>query len=102
MALYLLIRVGTGITDTATATLVALNSNSSQQRAANLGLIQSTRAAARIVTPVLSGSLFSMSCLSSGRFPGSLPYVVNAVLALALTPLPLLLKKLESRQAEER
>jgi MFS family permease len=101
MALYLLIRVGTGITDTATATLVTLNSNSSSQRATNLGLVQSTRAAARIVTSVLSGSLFSLSCFSYGRFPGCLPYLVNAVLALALTPLPLLLKKLEQRQAEE-
>mmetsp|Transcript_32099 Transcript_32099/g.78002 ORF Transcript_32099/g.78002 Transcript_32099/m.78002 type:complete len:543 (-) Transcript_32099:276-1904(-) len=89
---YLLIRVGTGIVDTATATLVATYSKDRQERGTNLGMIQSTRAGARIFTPVISGSLFARSC-AMPRAPGSLPYLVNAALCLAVTPLPLLLKR---------
>lgn len=89
---YLLIRVGTGIVDTATATLVATYSKDRQERGTNLGMIQSTRAGARIFTPVISGSLFARSC-SMPKAPGSLPYLVNAVCCLALTPLPLFLKR---------
>jgi MFS family permease len=96
--MYLLIRVGQGITDTATATLVARASNDREDRARNLGMVQSTRAAARIFTPVVSGSLFSRSCLPHyPLLPGSLPYLVNAGLAFALTPLPLVLKRMEKK-----
>jgi MFS family permease len=96
--MYLLIRVGQGITDTATATLVARASTGREERARNLGMVQSTRAAARIFTPVVSGSLFSRSCLPSyPLLPGSLPYLVNAGLAFALTPLPLVLKRMEKK-----
>jgi MFS family permease len=93
--LYMLIRVGQGITDTSTATLVARASNGKEERARNLGMIQSTRAGARIFTPLVSGSLFSRSCLQQFPTPGSLPYLINAGLALALTPLPLVLKRME-------
>jgi Na+/melibiose symporter-like transporter len=96
--MYLMIRVGQGITDTATATLVARASNGREDRARNLGMVQSTRAAARIFTPVVSGSLFSRSCLPHyPLLPGSLPYLVNAGLAFALTPLPLVLKRMEKK-----
>lgn len=97
--LYLLIRVGTGITDTATATLVARYSNGTDQRARNLGMIQSSRAFARIFTPVLSGSLFSFSC-GMKFMPGALPYLVNAALSFALTPLPLVLKRKKNKSKE--
>jgi len=50
---------GSGIGDTSTATLVAKTSRSKDARARNLGLIQSTRAAARIFTPVVSGKVGS-------------------------------------------
>jgi hypothetical protein len=97
-SMYLLIRVGQGITDTATATLVARASNGREDRARNLGMVQSTRAAARIFTPVVSGSLFSRSCHPNfPLLPGSLPYLVNACLAFALTPLPLVLKRMEKK-----
>jgi MFS family permease len=102
---YLLIRAAQGITDTSTATLVAQASNSKVERATNLGMIQSTRAAARIFTPLLSGSLFMKSCHWNRGFParlaGSLPYLVNAGLALALMPLPIVLKRMSSREEED-
>jgi MFS family permease len=99
---YLLIRVGTGIVDTSTATLVARYSNGRDERGRNLGMIQSTRAGARIFTPVLSASLFARSCEHQFPMPGSLPYLVNAVLSFSLTPLPLVLKRIgESKRKAE-
>ena len=95
---YLLIRIGTGTSDTATATLVARNSSDRDERARNLGMIQSSRAAARIFTPIVSGSLFARSCLQKFPSPGSLPYLINAGLAFALVPLPLILKRMENEQ----
>jgi MFS family permease len=98
--LYMLIRVGQGIADTSTATLVARTSNGKEERARNLGMIQSTRAGARIFTPLVSGSLFSRSCLQPFPTPGSLPYLLNAGLALALTPLPLVLRRMEKKSKQ--
>jgi MFS family permease len=98
--LYLLVRMGQGIADTATATLVARASHGKEGRANNLGMIQSTRAGVRIFTPLLSGSLFMKSCQQTHlKFPspGSLPFLVNAVLALVLMPLPLVLKRMEEK-----
>ena len=63
-----------------------------QARSRNLGLIQSARAAARIVTPVIAGTLFQRS--------PPLPYLVNSFCCLLIAPFPLLLRKAE-RQAEE-
>ena len=94
---YLLVRVGTGLADTATATLVARYSNGREERGQNLGMIQSSRAAARIFTPVISGTLFSRSC-NYRILPGGLPYFVNAALTLVLTPLPLVLKRIDNRR----
>ena len=61
-------------------------------QARNLGLIASTRAAARIVTPTLSASLFDLSTRWS-HVPGSLPYLILGSLCAALAPVPLILKK---------
>ena len=89
-------RVGSGVGDTSTATLVAMCSSSPTARATNLGLIQSTRAAARIVTPMLSGKLFEVSC-SGRRGPlGALPYLTVAGLCVSLIPLPLILRRITS------
>jgi len=95
--LYMLIRIGQGITDTSTATLVARASRGKEERARNLGMIQSTRAGARIFTPIISGSLFMKSCRQTFPMPGSLPYLANSALAFALTPLPLVLKRMEKK-----
>ena len=94
-AFYLLNRIGSGVADTSTATLVAAFSANNAARATNLALIQSTRAAARIVTPLVSGRLFSISCRSAFA-PGALPYLTNSALALSVTALPLLLARLAS------
>lgn len=94
--LYLVNRAGAGISDTSTATLVARTSPTPDARAKNLALIQSTRAAARIFTPVVSGSLFAASC-GFRRFPGGLPFLTNAFCALVAAPIPLLLWRVERR-----
>ena len=93
---YLINRAGAGISDTSTATLVARTSPTADARAKNLALIQSTRAAARIFTPVVSGSLFAASC-GFRRFPGGLPFLTNAACALLAVPIPLLLRRAERR-----
>ena len=98
-ALYLGMRVGSGVADTATATLVAKSSRDKDDRARNLGLIQSTRAATRIFSPIVSGSLFASSCAAAWA-PGALPYLTLATCALAAAPLPLLLRAAQ-RRAEE-
>ena len=82
-----------GITDTATATLVTASSNGKDERSQNLALIQSTRAGARIFTPPLSGVLFEYSNVPNWwPAAGSLPYMTVASLLLMLSPLPLILK----------
>ena len=93
---YLVNRAGAGISDTSTATLVARTSPTADARAKNLALIQSTRAAARIFTPVVSGSLFAASC-GFRQFPGGLPFLTNAACALLAVPIPLLLRRAERR-----
>ena len=90
--LYILNRIGNGIGDTSTAALVSKFSTTKSDRARNLGLVQSTRAAARIVTPLLSGYLFDVSS-QRVRFRGGLPYLCLAALTMALSPLPLALKR---------
>ena len=97
-ALYLLNRAGSGVADTSTATLVARSSKDKDDRARNLGLIQSTRAAARIFTPLVSGSLFAASC-GFATCPGSLPFLCNAGCALLAAPLPFLLLRAERKAA---
>jgi MFS family permease len=80
-ALYVLNRFGSGVGDTSTATIVASVSRTSEARDRNLGLIQSTRAAARIITPVLSGKLFEVSCFGNMGPVGALPYLILALLS---------------------
>ena len=79
-----------------------MSSNGKESRASNLALIQSTRAGARIVTPVLSGTLFEHSNVA-GWWPaaGALPYVTVATLALILTPLPFVLRAHDERQLKQ-
>ena len=84
-SLYLLNRMSSGITDTATASLVAVSSNGSEQRSQNLALIQSTRAGARIITPVFSGYLFEWSNVAAfGRAMGALPYLTGVANVLLM------------------
>ena len=84
--LYLLNRIGSGIADTSTATLVAKSSPSREAKSRNLALVQSTRAAARIVTPILSGTLFERSCCWNVA-PGALPYALVSPPPLSHLPL---------------
>ena len=96
--LYMINRAGAAIADTSTATLVASSSGSKEARSRNLALLTSTRAAARIITPLLSSKMFELSCKSS-RFPGALPFVTAACFAMAVAPLPTLLLKAEQKKA---
>ncbi len=101
-ALYMLNRVGAAVADTATAALVARSSVGQQARAHNLALLTSTRAAARIASPLLSSTLFELSCRGSVA-PGALPFVTAAGFALAVAPLPMVLLRAEqSQQARAR
>ena len=67
------------------------------ERTVNLIPHRSTRAAARIFTPVVSGSLFAASC-GFRRFPGGLPFLTNAACALLAVPIPLLLRRAERKE----
>lgn len=100
--LYMANRVGAGIADTATAALVARASASREDRSRNLALLTSTRAAARIASPLLSSKLFALSCAGLAQdvvAPGSLPFVIAACFALALAPVPLWLRREEQRKS---
>ena len=100
--LYMVNRVGAGVADTATAALVARSSMGREDRSRNLALLTSTRAAARIVSPLLSSTLFQLSCTRGTMTPpGALPFVSAACLALAAAPLPRLLAKAESDRDNE-
>ena len=97
---YLANRAGAAIADTTTAALVARASASRDSRSRNLALLTSTRAAARIASPLLSSQLFEMSCGRSFA-PGGLPFLAAASVAMAVAPLPLTLLRME-RNANER
>ena len=97
--LYMTNRVGAAIADTSTAALVARSSVSRETRSHNLALLTSTRAAARIVSPLLSSRMFALSC-GAAVAPGALPFVTAAGFAMAVTPLPMLLLRVEARAAE--
>lgn len=94
--LYMINRAGAAIADTSTATLVASYSKNKENRSRNLALLTSTRAAARIITPLLSSKLFELSCRGT-RFAGSLPFVTATCFALVVSPFPTLLKKAEKK-----
>jgi MFS family permease len=91
-ALYMVNRAGAAIADTSTVTLVSASSSTKEDRSRNLAYLTSTRAAARIVSPLLSSKLFEMSSKGT-RFPGSLPFVTATCFALAVAPFPMLLRK---------
>merc|ERR1712087_954713 len=94
--LYMMNRVGASIADTATAALVSSTSKGREARSRNLALLTSTRAAARIASPLLSSKMFQLSC-SGSIAPGALPFVTAACFALVVAPLPLLMR--EAKQA---
>lgn len=109
--LYMINRIGAAIADTSTAALVASSSTDRDNRSKNLGLLTSTRAAARIFTPLLSSKMFELSCRSSsssstssslsslvGGIPsGALPFVTAACFCLCAAPLPFVLCRAERR-----
>ena len=68
-------------------------------RAANLALIQSSRAAARIFSPLASSTLFQRSFALPA--PGALPYLVVAACLFAVAPLPLALRRLAANEEAE-
>lgn len=97
--LYMMNRAGAAVADTSTATLVASASTNRDARSRNLALLTSTRAAGRIVTPLLSTKLFELSCRRSSIIaPGALPFVAAAFLAMVVAPLPTVLHSAEKRQ----
>lgn len=97
--LYMMNRAGAAVADTSTAALVASSSDNRDARSRNLALLTSTRAASRIVTPLLSTKLFELSCRRGSVIAsGALPFVIAASLSIAVAPLPLLLKIAEKRQ----
>merc|ERR1712238_182313 len=107
--LYMINRIGAATADTPTAALVASSSTDRDNRSKNLALLTSTRAAARIFTPLLSSKMFELSCRSSsstssslsllvGGIPsGALPFATAACFCLAVAPLPLVLCRAERR-----
>ena len=95
-ALYMMNRAGAAVADTATAALVARSSEGREDRSRNLALLTSTRAAARILTPLLSSKMFELSCRGSIA-PGALPFVTAACFAMAVAPLPIFLLRAERK-----
>ena len=100
-ALYMLSRASASVADTATAALVVRSSTDRQARAKNLALLTSTRAAARIATPLISSKLFEFSCRDSVA-PGALPFVAAACFALVVAPMPLVLHPINAERNEAR
>jgi len=85
--LYMLNRSGAAIADTSTAALVASASRGRDDRSRNLGLLTSTRAAARVFSPLISGKLYQLS-RNDAVAPGALPYLIASCLCFAVAPLP--------------
>ena len=103
--LYMTNRIGAAVADTATAALVARSSADREERSHNLALLTSTRAAARIASPLISSEMFALSCagLAQGVVaPGALPFVTAACFALAVAPVPLWLLGAERRQQQQQ
>eukprot|EP00579_Thalassiosira_antarctica_P001897 CAMPEP_0201870192 /NCGR_PEP_ID=MMETSP0902-20130614/3389_1 /ASSEMBLY_ACC=CAM_ASM_000551 /TAXON_ID=420261 /ORGANISM="Thalassiosira antarctica, Strain CCMP982" /LENGTH=518 /DNA_ID=CAMNT_0048395769 /DNA_START=1 /DNA_END=1557 /DNA_ORIENTATION=+ len=105
--LYMINRAGAAVADTSTAALVASSSTGREDRSRNLALLTSTRAAARIFTPLLSSKMFELSCRRSSiggvHLPrGALPFVTAACFCLAAAPLPIVLRRAEGRAERKR
>jgi len=93
-ALFLASRVGWACTEVTAAALTARYSTA-DERARNLGDLQSTQAAARIVTPLIGGKLYELS-LAGTRMsgpPGALPFLAVGLVSLLTAPAPLLLQR---------
>ena len=99
--LYFMNRAGAAIADTSTAALVASSSTNREDRSRNLALLTSTRAAARIFSPLLSGKLFELSMHSSVA-PGALPFVTAGCLCMAVAPFPSILKRAQRRRNKKQ
>ena len=103
--LYMTNRIGAAVADTATAALVARSSADREERSHNLALLTSTRAAARIASPLISSEMFALSCagLAQGVVaPGALPFVTAACFAVAVAPVPLWLLGAERRRQQQQ
>jgi MFS family permease len=98
--LYFINRAGAAIADTSTAALVASSSTTREDRSRNLALLTSTRAAARIFSPLLSGKLFELS-MHSSIAPGALPFVTAGCLCMAVAPFPSILKRAQRRMQKK-
>lgn len=99
--LYFMNRAGAAIADTSTAALVASSSTNREDRSRNLAFLTSTRAAARIFSPLVSGKLFELSMHSSVA-PGALPFVTAGCLCMAVAPFPSILKRAQRRRHEKQ
>lgn len=95
--LYMINRAGAAVADTSTAALVASSSTDRDDRSRNLALLTSTRAAARIFSPLISSKMFELSCKRSALPGGALPFVTAACFCLAVAPLPSVLRRAEKR-----
>ena len=98
-SLFLASRVGLAISETTNAAITAANSRP-ERRARNLGLLQSTQAGGRIVSPLLAGWMYerSTNMVTKGAStalgpPGALPFLAVGALVAATAPLPLLLRR---------
>jgi MFS family permease len=94
------VRVGLALAETTNAALTAANS-SPATRARNLGLLQSTQAGGRIISPLIAGWLYqrytSPEVLANAPTalvpPASVAFLLVATLAMLTAPLPLLLRR---------
>jgi DHA1 family tetracycline resistance protein-like MFS transporter len=98
--LFMAVRVGLALAETTNAALTAANS-SPATRARNLGLLQSTQAGGRIISPLIAGWLYqrytSPEVLANAPTalvpPASVAFLLVATLAMLTAPLPLLLRR---------
>ena len=98
--LFMAVRVGLALAETTNAALTAANS-SPAARARNLGLLQSTQAGGRIISPLIAGWLYqrytSPEVLAKATTalvpPASVAFLLVATLAMLTAPLPLLLRR---------
>ena len=93
VVIFLAFRAAIALADTSTAALTAAHS-APDKRARNLGLLQSTQAGGRIVSPLLAGWMYERSLNGAAAMlpPGTLPFVAVGGLCLLSAPLPLVLR----------
>ena len=93
VVIFLAFRAAIALADTSTAALTAAHS-APDKRARNLGLLQSTQAGGRIVSPLLAGWMYERSLNGAAAMlpTGALPFVAVGGLCLLSAPLPLVLR----------